>query len=92
MNDWYGWVTNQSGHFLLGLVIAFFTKRIWPVIAVSLVFEVAQGFPDVWDSLADVLFALAGGVFYLCYAQPIMIAVVVALAIGVIQRLGNGKD
>lgn len=89
--DWYGWVTNQSGHFLLGMVIAFITKRIWPAVALAVAFEIVQWSPDLIDSLTDVAFTVSGAVFYAIAFNNILWSVIVAMLIGVFQRYVNGK-
>lgn len=90
-NDWYGWVTNQAGHVLLGIVIAWLTGRVWPAVVLAVAFELAQWSPDVVDSVTDVFFTASGAVFQIYAGNGIMYALVVALAIGVAQRFKSGK-
>lgn len=90
-NDWYGWVTNQSGHFTLGLIVAFITGRVWPALAIAVGFELLQWSPDVVDSVTDVIFTLVGAIFYLSFSSAVLWTFIAALAVGVLQRLKNGK-
>lgn len=85
-HDWYGWVTNQSGHFLLGIVIAAITGRWWPALLVAITFELLQWSPDVIDSLTDIAFAVAGSIFYSTASNAILWAAVAAFIVGVFQR------
>lgn len=85
-NDWYGWITNQSGHFLLGIVIAAITGRWWPALIVAVTFEFLQWSPDVVDSLTDVAFTVSGAVFYMVAKNAILWSVVVAMIVGLFQR------
>lgn len=89
--DWYGWVTNQSGHVLIGIVIAWLTGRVWPAIVLALAFELVQLSPDLIDSATDVLFTAGGAVFHIYAGNGVMVALVVAFAIGVSQRFKIGK-
>ena len=89
--DWYGWVTNQSGHFVLGMVIAFITGRVRPAVMVAIIFELIQWSPDIEDSITDVAFTWIGAIFYTSTAGPLLWYVIAALVVGVVQRLGNGK-
>lgn len=84
--DWYGWVTNQSGHFLLGMVIALITRRVWPAVMVAIAFEFMQWSPDVIDSITDVAFTVAGALFYLTANNVVLWASVGAFLIGIWQR------
>lgn len=73
LDDWYGYATNQSGHFVIGLVCVFFcylflkssTRSLALVAFVYLAWEVSQLFQGgtVLDGLEDMLFVLMGGVF-----------------------------
>lgn len=73
VNDWYGYATNQSGHFLLGLIAAVIlyvvfrsaTKAVGVTMAVYAVWEVTQLLygGGVLDGLEDALFVFLGAVF-----------------------------
>lgn len=89
--DWYGWVTNQSGHFLLGLVVAFITGRMWPAVALAVMFELIQWSPDWIDSLTDVAFTAVGSIFYVYALSGVIWYLVAAMVIGVALRLNNAK-
>ena len=90
-NDWYGWVTNQSGHFLLGMVVAFVTCRAWPAVVVAVAFELVQLSPDLIDSLTDVAFTAAGSVFYIYAFSGVLWYLIAAMVIGVALRAKNAK-
>lgn len=90
-NDWYGWVTNQSGHFLLGIIIAWVTGRVWTAILIALAFEIAQWSPDLVDSASDVAFTVSGAVFQVYANSGVLLPVVIALFIGFAQRSKNGR-
>ena len=85
-NDWYGWITNQSGHFLLGIIFAAITRRWWPALAIAVLFEVLQWSPDVVDSITDVAFTFAGALFYKLASDAILWVAIAAFAVGVFQR------
>lgn len=85
-NDWYGWVTNQSGHFVLGIIISAITKRLWPILVIAISAEVIQKSPDIVDSITDVAFTLAGGVFYQYASNVLLWSVIVAFITGMFQR------
>lgn len=85
-NDWYGWITNQSGHFLLGIVIAAITRRWWPAVVVAVIAELLQWSPDVVDSITDVAFTVAGSVFYITSNNVMLWSAVAAFMVGVFQR------
>ena len=73
LNDWYGYATNQSGHFLLGLIAVFFLYMLFRSarrsIALTMVvytaWEVTQLMRGgtMLDGVEDALFVLAGGLF-----------------------------
>lgn len=85
-DDWYGWITNQSGHVLLGIVIAAITGRLWPVIVVSVTAEFIQWSPDIVDSITDIAFTVVGGFFYITLSNVSLYGIVLALIAGVLQR------
>lgn len=85
-NDWYGWITNQSGHFLLGIVIAAITRRWWPALVIAVIAELLQWSPDIIDSITDVAFTVAGSVFYITANNVMLWSAVVAFLVGVLQR------
>lgn len=85
-HDWYGWVTNQSGHFLLGIVIAAITGRWWPAMLVAITFELLQWSPDVVDSVTDVAFTVSGSIFYCTANNVILWSAVAAFLAGMFQR------
>lgn len=89
--DWYGWATNQSGHFLLGLVVAFITGRVWPAVALAVAFELIQWSPDLIDSLTDVAFTAVGAIFYVYALSGVIWYLIAAMVIGVALRLNNAK-
>lgn len=90
-HDWYGWVTNQSGHFLLGVVVAFLFGRIWPAVAVAVAFELIQWSPDWIDSITDIAFTFAGAVFFVYSGGAVLYAIIAAMMAGVWQRCKNDK-
>ena len=70
--DWYGWVTNQMGHFTLGVIITAVAVQLLPVhfaILPALVFAGIKESIDIFryssfkDSLIDWLFQGLGGIF-----------------------------
>lgn len=90
-NDWYGWLTNQSGHILLGMVIAWATGRAWVALVVAIVFEVLQRSTDYTDSLTDIAFTYAGAIFHLYAGNAIVWSFIAALLVGVANRFRNAK-
>lgn len=90
-NDWYGWLTNQSGHILLGMLIAWAAGRAWVALAVALLFELAQWSTDYVDSVTDVAFTYAGAIFHLYAGNAIVWSFVAAMVIGATSRYSNGK-
>jgi len=68
--DWYGWVTNQCGHIVLGLAIATlgllagWPWLVMPVMAAALYFMMVEWFGQglaLWrDSIMDTVFVMVG--------------------------------
>lgn len=85
-HDWYGWITNQSGHFLLGIVVAAITRRWWLALIIAITFELLQWSPDAVDSITDVAFTVAGSIFYIAHNNAILWGTVAALLAGMFQR------
>lgn len=85
-NDWYGWVTNQSAHILLGIVIALITRRVWPAVVMAVLFEFLQWSTDIVDSVTDVSFTFAGALFYKIASDAILWTAIAAFAVGAFQR------
>ena len=85
-HDWYGWVTNQSSHFLIGIIVSAITRRWWPALLVAITFEILQLSPDIVDSITDVVFTVAGSVFYSTANNAILWSAIAAFLAGTIQR------
>lgn len=85
-HDWYGWVTNQSSHFLLGIIIAAITGRWWPALLVAITFELLQWSPDIVDSITDIAFTMAGAFFQLTAKYAILWSAIAAFLAGMFQR------
>lgn len=90
-NDWYGWITNQAGHFVLGLFIAAITRRVWPALALAVVIELIQWSPDVVDSVTDVAFTSVGAIFYVYALSGVIWYIIAAMVIGMTLRFNNAK-
>jgi uncharacterized membrane protein HdeD (DUF308 family) len=74
--DWYGWVTNQTGHFTIGVIITAIAIQVLPVyfaILPALVFAGAKESIDMFrnssfkDSLIDWIFQCIGGIFSIVF-------------------------
>lgn len=70
--DWYGWVTNQMGHFTIGVIITAIALQLLPIhfaILPALVFAGGKESIDMFrnssfkDSLIDWIFQGVGGIF-----------------------------
>lgn len=92
--DWYGWVTNQAGHFVLGLIIAAIVRGGWIGVIATLSFavmiEIAQGIGAGYlDSATDVLFTVLGALFYMSSSASSLYLVTGAFLIGAMSRYGK---
>ena len=101
--DWYGWVTNQMGHFTLGVIITAVAVQLLPVhfaILPALVFAGIKESIDIFryssfkDSLIDWLFQGLGGIFSVVFfiknfdiLNLTIGSFLVFLAFGIIQRV-----
>lgn len=74
--DWYGWVTNQMGHFTLGVIITAIAVQLLPVyfaIFPAIVFASIKECIDVFryssfkDSLIDWIFQCVGAIFSIVF-------------------------
>ncbi len=74
--DWYGWVTNQMGHFTIGVIITAIALQLLPIhfaILPALVFAGAKESIDMLrnssfkDSLIDWIFQGVGGIFSIVF-------------------------
>jgi hypothetical protein len=74
--DWYGWVTNQMGHFTIGVIITAIAVQLLPIhfaILPALVFAGAKESIDMLrnssfkDSLIDWIFQGVGGIFSIVF-------------------------
>ena len=74
--DWYGWVTNQMGHFTLGVIITAVAVQLLPVhfaILPALVFAGIKESIDMFryssfkDSLIDWIFQGLGAIFSIVF-------------------------
>jgi uncharacterized membrane protein HdeD (DUF308 family) len=74
--DWYGWVTNQMGHFTIGVIITAIAVQLLPIhfaILPALVFAGAKEIIDMLrnssfkDSLIDWIFQGVGGIFSIVF-------------------------
>ena len=70
--DWYGWATNQTGHFTIGVIITAIAVQLLPIhfaILPALVFAGAKESIDMFrnssfkDSLIDWIFQGVGSIF-----------------------------
>ena len=96
LNDWYGYATNQMGHFFLGMalvaaVMAFMVPARVAVVVVMAgcsVHEIA----DIvrgglwWDGVEDAAFVTLGAVFVACGWRVILLIASIVLAVGVAAR------
>jgi uncharacterized membrane protein HdeD (DUF308 family) len=74
--DWYGWATNQTGHFTIGVIITAIALQLLPVhfaILPALVFAGIKESIDMFknssfkDSLIDWIFQGVGGIFSIVF-------------------------
>ena len=74
--DWYGWATNQTGHFTIGVIITAIAIQVLPVhfaILPALVFAGIKESIDMFknssfkDSLIDWIFQGVGGIFSIVF-------------------------
>jgi uncharacterized membrane protein HdeD (DUF308 family) len=74
--DWYGWVTNQTGHFTIGVIITAIAIQVLPVhfaILPALVFAGIKESIDMFknssfkDSLIDWIFQGVGAIFSIVF-------------------------
>ena len=100
--DWYGYLTNQTGHFVLGLIVwaglAWWLGRVRALILGGLVYAGVEIWQftiavNIWDALEDWLFVMAGAVAgYLASlrklreASVVLLGVSIALVSGALKR------
>jgi hypothetical protein len=74
--DWYGWATNQTGHFTIGVIITAIALQLLPIhfsILPALVFAGAKESIDILrnssfkDSLIDWIFQGVGAIFSIVF-------------------------
>ena len=74
--DWYGWVTNQTGHFTIGVIITAIALQLLPIhfaILPALIFAGAKESIDMFrnssfkDSLIDWIFQGVGAIFSIVF-------------------------
>ena len=74
--DWYGWVTNQMGHFTIGVIITAIAVQLLPLhfaVLPALVFAGIKESIDIFrnssfkDSLIDWVFQCVGTIFCLVF-------------------------
>ena len=91
LGDWYGYVTNQSGHFFLGMALSALLTALLPTRWALALLAVGYGIheaQDLWrggyllDGIEDCLFMAAGAGFVLTGRRGMLAIVSVALAIG----------
>ena len=94
-NDWYGWLTNQCGHIVLGLG-AGLVVPIWGPVTMAafywLVVEVVLQRNRLWrDSIMDTFFVMAGGSLLPAYDIGHLQALTVAAIAGCMLGFGVWK-
>lgn len=104
-NDWYGYLTNQTGHFVLGLfawaMLAWWRGRLQALAIVAALYAMWEAFQlflvfDIWDALEDWFFVMAGAVSgWLASVQRFRAATVVIISViftlikGIFNRRGS---
>ena len=91
--DWYDWATNQMGHAFSFMALAMLFAP-WIAAALAVTKETADGIKtnnrQGWrDCATDLFFSLSGVALVAVPAWqiPVLIAVAVALAAGIVKRL-----
>lgn len=84
LNDWYGYITNQAGHFMLGLFAALVVPW-WVILGGYLTWEVASGWYG-WDSIEDTVFVMLGVAFFKGARKYAMIVSMMIMSYGVFKR------
>lgn len=84
LNDWYGYITNQSGHFFLGMALSLFVP-VWLIAAGYVAWEVLSGWLW-WDSVEDISFVVLGVAFYTYGRKYAIIIAMCIMSIGVYKR------
>ena len=91
--DWYGWATNQMGHAFSFMALAMLFAP-WIAALLTVAKETADGVKtdnrQGWrDCATDLFFSLSGVALVAVPAWqiPVLIAVAVALAAGIVKRL-----
>lgn len=96
IGDWYGHITNQSGHFLLGVVALYFCQWLVGIRAGLCIIALGYGGWEVsnmliggywWDSLEDAAYVAAGVGFALIPRGIILLWVGITLTVGAIMRM-----
>lgn len=84
LNDWYGYLTNQAGHFVLGLFLAYAVPW-WMILVGYLGWEIGVGWGG-WDSVEDTVFVMLGVAFFRGFRKCAMIAAMFMMSVGVFRR------
>lgn len=95
-NDWYGWLTNQCGHIVLGLAVSAVMVLIapwWsPVIAALAYWVLVEGWAQRWhllaDSVMDTFFVMVGASVLPAHSMNNLTLIGVALIAGGALGLG----
>lgn len=94
-DDWYGWLTNQCGHIVLGLgasVLMLWADWWTPVIAAVAYWLLVEGIAQNWkmwqDGVMDTFFVMAGASVLLAYEMGAITLIGVAVVTG--AMLGGG--
>ncbi len=94
--DWYGWVTNQCSHVLMGIIVGMFFPGavIQMILIIALMIEMVDLFrvptaATLKDSIIDITFWVLGGILYMFQDTPLIgICLISAgLLIGILPRL-----
>lgn len=83
-NDWYAYLTNQSGHFVLGLFLAYALPW-WVILGCYVTWEVYSGWYG-WDSVEDTAFVIMGVAFFNGARKYAMVLSMLMLSYGVFKR------
>lgn len=101
--DWYGWVTNQTGHFTIGVILTSIALQLLPIhfaLLPALVFAGLKESLDMIrggsfkDSFVDWVFQIVGGFFCIVLflknfdlVNLSIVFIVVSLVFGLIPRV-----
>lgn len=97
-NDWYGWLTNQCGHIVLGLGVSVAMLWAWwwsPVVAAAVYWFLVEGWMQRWrlwrDSIMDTFFVMAGASVLPSYDMNVLTLVGVMMTTAGMLGLGTWK-